>query len=80
METQAETMEQMGRALHDLCQPLTTLQCRLELAGLVRTEEGYREAVELGLEECGRLVQVVGSMRKIVCAAKLRAPGGPAAG
>ena len=30
-----EAMERMGQALHGLCQPLTTLQCRLELAELV---------------------------------------------
>jgi hypothetical protein len=63
-------MEQMGQALHDLCQPLTTLQCRLEIAGLVGTEEAYRDAVNLGLAECARLMDGVGSMREIVLAAR----------
>jgi len=62
-------IKRIGTALHDLCQPLTTLQCRLEMAGLVGTPEAYREAVEMGLMECGRLAQVVGSMRDIVRAA-----------
>ena len=61
-----ETLEQVGRALHDLCQPLTTLQCRLEIAGLVGTAEAYRDAVELGLVECGRLAEGVQSMREIL--------------
>ncbi len=59
-------MEQVCGALHDLCQPLTTLQCRLELAGMAGTAEAYRDAVNLGLVECARLVEAVGSMREIV--------------
>jgi hypothetical protein len=59
-------MEQIGRALHDLCQPLTTLQCRLEIAGMTGTNEAYREAVDLGLAECVRLMESVDSMREIV--------------
>jgi signal transduction histidine kinase len=66
----------MGRALHDLCQPLTTLQCRLELATLTGTEQGYREAVDLGLAECARLAEAVGSMREIVRASALDAEAG----
>jgi signal transduction histidine kinase len=63
-------MVRIGQALHDLCQPLTTLQCRLELAGVVGTDEAYREAVRLALVECERLVESVGSMREIVRAAR----------
>ena len=62
-------VKDMSKALHDLCQPLTTLQCRLELASVVGTTEAYREAVELGLEECSRLMHAVGAMREIVRAA-----------
>jgi hypothetical protein len=59
-------MDEVDQVLHDLCQPLTTLRCRLELAGLIGTVEAYREAVELGLGECVRLVDGVESMRAIV--------------
>jgi signal transduction histidine kinase len=59
-------MERIGRALHDLCQPLTTLQCRLEMAQLVGSNEAYREAIDLGLAECGRITDVVAAMREIV--------------
>jgi len=55
----------ISRALHDLCQPLTALQCGLEIAELTGTVEGYREAVRLALVECGRLVEAVHSMREI---------------
>jgi hypothetical protein len=61
-----EGMKQMGRALHDLCQPLTTLQCRLEIAVMTGTGEAHREAVEQGLADCARLTEAVASMREIV--------------
>jgi hypothetical protein len=64
------TTEEIGKALHDMCQPLTTLRCRLELAGLVGTEEAYREAVSLGLVECSRVVQAVESMREALMAVR----------
>ncbi|MDP9052622.1 MAG: hypothetical protein M3O31_18165 [Acidobacteriota bacterium] len=66
---EVDALDQMGRALHSLCQPLTTLQCRLELAELVDTMEGYREAVTHALAECTRLVEGVGLMREILRAA-----------
>jgi hypothetical protein len=59
-------MDQISQALHDLCQPLTTLQCRLEIAQLGGTDQDYRDAVELGLLECDRLIESVGLMRQIV--------------
>lgn len=62
----AAGMERISQALHDLCQPLTTLQCRLEIAQLSKTPEDYRDAVQLGLVECDRLVEGVGLMREIV--------------
>ena len=63
-------MEQMSAALHGLCQPLTTLQCRLEMAEIVGTADAYREAVKSGLAECERLANGVGSMREIMRASR----------
>jgi hypothetical protein len=63
-------MDRISQALHDLCQPLTTLQCRLEIAQLNGSQEDYREAVKLGLVECERLVEGVGVMREIVRTAR----------
>jgi hypothetical protein len=62
-------MARISMALHDLCQPLTTLQCRLELADLVGTPEACRDAVKGGLVECMRLSEAVSSMREAVRAA-----------
>ncbi len=63
-------IKRIAAALHDLCQPLTTLQCRLEMAGMLGTPEAYREAVEVGLAECGRLAELVTAMREGVRAAR----------
>ena len=64
-----EELQRLSKALHDLCQPLTTLQCRLEMAGVIGTNEAYREAVEMGLAECSRLMAAVESVRGVVRAA-----------
>jgi signal transduction histidine kinase len=62
----AQQRKQLGDALHDMCQPLTTLQCRLEMAILTDSQEAYREAMEDGLTECRRIVESVKSMREIL--------------
>jgi len=67
MEEQSKNdRKQLNVAVHDLCQPLTTLQCRLELATLTCTPESYREAVEDGLAECRRMVEAVEVIREIL--------------
>jgi C4-dicarboxylate-specific signal transduction histidine kinase len=65
-----DAMEQMSAALHTLCQPLTTLQCRLEMAEIIGTADAYREAVTSGLAECERMADGVGSMREIMRASR----------
>ena len=68
-----QELRQLSKALHDLCQPLTTLQCRLEMASVLGTDAAHREAVELGLRECTRLMDAVEQMRALVRAAAKRA-------
>lgn len=70
-----QEIRRIGAALHDLCQPLTTLQCRLEMAGMIGTVEAYREAVEVGLTECARLAELVAAMREGVRAAQTAGSG-----
>ena len=62
--------KQLSAELHELCQPLTTLQCRLEMATLSDTLEAYREAMENGLAECRRMAESVETMRQILHEAK----------
>ncbi len=54
----------LGEALHDLCQPLTALQCRLFLATLA--EEDCAEmvaAVRESLRQCERAIALVRGMQ-----------------
>lgn len=53
-------------ALHDLCQPLTVLQCKLELSLLKGGKEATEAAVIDGLRECKRLNAAVCAMRELV--------------
>jgi hypothetical protein len=53
----------MNRDLHDLCQPLTALQCRLELGRMGGDRASLREAVDGGLEEMLRIYAAVARMR-----------------
>jgi signal transduction histidine kinase len=55
--------------LHELCQPLTTLRCRLELAMMCSEDEpGGREAlieaVEGGLQDVRRIFACVDRLRE----------------
>ena len=59
-------LKQMGTILHDLCQPMTTLQCRLELASIIDTPEDHRDAVALGLVECARMSVHIHALREVL--------------
>jgi hypothetical protein len=60
------SLHDVSAALHDLCQPLTALQCRLEVAALQGTLEAYRSGVEEALAECQRMVGAVRAMRSAI--------------
>ena len=62
----ATAVQQIGSALHDLCQPLTAIQCRLEMAELMNTCDEFREAVALGISECARMASQVHRMRELL--------------
>jgi hypothetical protein len=63
--------------LHDLCQPLTTLRCRLDLALMQRvhsvhqTDELY-DAVQHGLEDIRLIFELVERLRQSLLAEKQR--------
>lgn len=56
-------LREMESELHDLCQPLTTLQCRLELGQMCGDEVSLMEAIEGGLMETARVFQGIEKMR-----------------
>jgi hypothetical protein len=49
--------------LHDLCQPLTALRCRLELGRAIGDAEGLAEAVVGALEDTQRIFSAVYNLR-----------------
>ncbi|WP_213803368.1 hypothetical protein [Granulicella sp. dw_53] len=53
-------------ALHELSQPLTVLQCRLELGLMDGSGKATHEAVEHALLECRRVNAAVSTMRELV--------------
>lgn len=57
-------LEELERELHDLCQPVTSLQCRLELGRLCGGEEALLEAADGALEDATRIFEAVGRMRE----------------
>jgi len=63
-----DPLAQIAHALHDMCQPLTVLQCRLEI-DLLEAESAtteVKQAAEACMRECERLSERVGTIRAIV--------------
>jgi hypothetical protein len=57
-------LKELERELHDLCQPLTTLQCRLELAEMCGDESSLRGAIQGSLGETARLFSGIQLIRE----------------
>lgn len=57
-------LERRHEELHDLCQPLTALQCRLEIGRMPGHPGGLEEAVEGSLEETRRLFEIIARIRQ----------------
>jgi hypothetical protein len=61
----SETLvQEMSELLHDLCQPLTALQCRLEIARMQNEPHLLLEMVEDSLIETRRMVVAIAAMRE----------------
>ena len=58
-----EEMEWVRGALHDLCQPLTALECRLFLGLLDGSEAELRVSVKEARVQCERLIAGVRGMQ-----------------
>jgi C4-dicarboxylate-specific signal transduction histidine kinase len=63
-QTTNNTLQQMFEDLHDLCQPLTALQCRLEVGRMLGHESALQEAVNGSLTETRRMFEVIAQMRQ----------------
>ncbi len=58
-----DTCALLEEELHDLAQPLTSLQCRLEIGLLLDDEVSAREALQESLQELKRVLAAVSRMR-----------------
>jgi len=59
-----EMLGDLDRELHDLCQPLTALQCRLELAQMMGDAVSLKEAVDEAVDDIQRIFAGIAQMRK----------------
>ena len=64
MEKRDVFLRELENELHGLCQPLTTLQCRLELGRMCGDEVSMMEAIDGGLMETMRLFDGIGKLRE----------------
>ena len=58
-----ESPEWLRDALHDLCQPLTALECRLFLGLSQQGEAEMRTAIKEAMVQCERLIDGVRGMQ-----------------
>ena len=63
MERRDWLLRELERELHDLCQPLTSLQCQLELGQMCGDQAALLAAVEGGLLETARMFRSICEMR-----------------
>ena len=66
-----ETENQLDRELHDLSQPMASLQCRLEIGLILGDAEALLDAATGSLDDLRRMTVALNRMRKIVAKAKL---------
>jgi len=67
-------IETIAAALHDMCQPLTALQCRLELGGIRSSAHAMREDIDGAMKDCARMIAAVSRMRAVVAEAREQSP------
>ncbi len=67
--SEAILLERIDGMLHDLCQPLTVMQCRLALGQLNGKPEALLAAVGEALGECARMNHAVEAMRDVLMSA-----------
>ena len=64
-EIEENILIRLEKELHDMAQPLTSLQCRLELGKMLADEASLSEAVEGALLELGRVNESFSRLREV---------------
>ena len=65
----ADLLLSLDQELHELAQPISALQCRLEIGKIVGTEHALREAVDGGLDDLFRLTRIFTRIRSLIAEA-----------
>ena len=65
----SDIISSLDRELHELAQPVSSIQCRLEIARIVDNEIALREAVDGGLDDLRRLTEIFKRMRALIAEA-----------
>jgi signal transduction histidine kinase len=65
-KTSNRVSRQMYADIHALCQPLTALQCRLEIGRMHGNETALQEAVDGSLAETRRMFEIISRMRRLL--------------
>ncbi len=68
VDTACDKHRRFEEELHGLAQPLTTLQCSLEIGLVLGDEASAREALQEGLTELKRILAAVSRLRTIAAA------------
>ncbi len=58
-----DVLKEFGKGLHDLSQPLTTLQCRLFLGTMDETAASMSETIRQALDDCEELMTRVHALQ-----------------
>ena len=66
LQAGGNVMEHLDHELHDLAQPVTALQCRLEVGLLEGAETSLEDAVRGALDDVHRIAAAVLRMRQLV--------------
>jgi hypothetical protein len=77
MTSREACLREIEKGLHDLCQPVTSLQCRLELGKMAGDREGLLEAVNGGLLETRRIFEDIERFRQRLQSISDREPDQP---
>jgi hypothetical protein len=57
-------LQEFGKGLHDLCQPITTLHCRLYLGSTEEQPEALLEAFRECLLECEQVILSINQLQR----------------
>ena len=68
--TEVKFLTMLRQELHDFAQPVTGLQCRLEIGRMLGDRASLLETVDGALEDLGRITAAISRLRDLAVAAE----------